>query len=175
MKVCKLSPKDCVPKPGKTRVQSFCSFTQPVPSQTSKALWKTLSVMIADDITAAVKNDNCIIQLEEHMLHKGGSTAKNDACARQKLRELGKLLISGKTIASLKTMEDLIYPQNYMKMVQAVRHICGYDSETNTYKTPSLAKKFGISLMKLSKLEKTIAWLGNSVTSKKYIKNGGVN
>ncbi|XP_076855742.1 uncharacterized protein LOC143510359 isoform X2 [Brachyhypopomus gauderio] len=157
VKVCKLRPEDCNAKPGKNRVQSLCAFTQPVPSHISKALWKTLSVMNADEITATVKNDSCIIQLGEHLLNKGGSTAKTKACIRQKLRELGKLLIAGKKVASLKTIEDFIDPQNYMKMVLAVRHTCGYNSETNTYKTPSLAKKLGISLMKLSKLVKAKA------------------
>ncbi|KAL7842719.1 hypothetical protein SRHO_G00244080 [Serrasalmus rhombeus] len=157
MKVCKLGPEGFTPKPGKNRVQSLCAFTQPVPSHISKALWKALSLMHADEITAAVKNDSCIIQLGEHLLNKGGSTAKHEACVRQKLRELGKLLITGRNVASLKTMEDFIHPQNYMKMVQAVRHTCGYDSEANTYKTPSLAKKLGISLMKLSKLMKAKA------------------
>lgn len=63
--------------------------------------------------------------LGEHLLNKAGSSAKNEAYVRQKLRELGKLLISGSKVASLKTMEDFIDPQNFMKTVQAVRHARG--------------------------------------------------
>lgn len=97
--------------------------------------------MNPDEIAVTVKNDSCIIQLGEHLLNKAGSSAKNEAYVQQKLRELGKLLISGSKVASLKTMEDFIDPQNYMETVQAVRHARGYDDETNTYRTPSLEKK----------------------------------
>lgn len=126
MKICKLSPKDYVPTPGKNRVQALCSYAQPVPLNVSKWLWKTISHMNPDEITVAVKNDGCIIQLREHLLNKAGSSAKNEAYVRQKLRELGKLLISGSKVASLKTMEDFIDPQNFMKTVQAVRHARGH-------------------------------------------------
>ncbi|GAA6078014.1 uncharacterized protein LOC125141181 isoform X1 [Tachysurus ichikawai] len=163
MKSCKLSTKDKISRPGKNRVQALCSYAQPVSSNISKALWKTISHMNLDEITAAVKNDCCIIQLGEHLLNKGGISAKNEAYVRQKLRELGRLLVSGSKVASLKRMEDFLDPQNYMKTVKAVRHACGYDYQTNTYRTPSLAKKLGISLMKLSKLTKAKALINKDV------------
>ncbi|XP_047669380.1 uncharacterized protein LOC125141188 isoform X2 [Tachysurus fulvidraco] len=163
MKSCKLSTKDKISRPGKNRVQALCSYAQPVSSNISKALWKTVSHMNLDEITAAVKNDCCIIQVGEHLLNKGGISAKNEAYVRQKLRELGRLLVSGSKVASLKRMEDFLDPQNYMKTVKAVRHACGYDYQTNTYRTPSLAKKLGISLMKLSKLTKAKALINKDV------------
>ncbi|XP_047669348.1 uncharacterized protein LOC125141181 isoform X2 [Tachysurus fulvidraco] len=163
MKSCKLSTKDKISRPGKNRVQALCSYAQPVSSNISKALWKTVSHMNLDEITAAVKNDCCIIQVGEHLLNKGGISAKNEAYVRQKLRELGRLLVSGSKVASLKRMEDFLDPQNYMKTVKAVRHACGYDYQTNTYRTPSLAKKHGISLMKLSKLTKAKALINKDV------------
>ncbi|KAM9443574.1 uncharacterized protein Hap1MRO34_024808 isoform 2-T2 [Clarias gariepinus] len=163
MKSCKLGPTHFIPKPGKNHVQALCTYMQPVPSDISKSLWKTISHMNPDEITAAVKKDICIIQLGEHLLNKGGSSAKNEAYVRQKLRELGKLLISGSKVASLKKMEDFIDPHNYMKTVQAVRHVCGYDEKTNMYRTPSLAKKLGISLMKISKLTKAKALMNKDL------------
>ncbi|XP_036379353.1 uncharacterized protein LOC118774233 isoform X4 [Megalops cyprinoides] len=157
VKTCKLSPKNVTKKPGKSRVQSLCAFTQPVPSCISKTLWKVLSSMNLDEIATAVRNDSCIIQIGEHLLNKSGSSAKSQQCIRQKLRELGRLLIGAKKITSLRRMEDFIDPERFTETVKAVKFTCGYDSETHKYKVSSLATKLGNILVKLSKLLKAQA------------------
>ncbi|XP_022530932.2 uncharacterized protein LOC103040472 isoform X3 [Astyanax mexicanus] len=154
MKVCKLSPnKTYVPKPGKNRTLSVVAASQPVPANISPALWSILSFMVPDEVTDAVKNDNCILQMGEYWLNKSGAPQQNQGCIiRQKLRELGKLLVTGRKVASLKKLEDFLDPYNCMQVVEAVRQACEYNSETNTYKIPSLAKKLSIWLVQLSRL-----------------------
>ncbi|KAK1798130.1 hypothetical protein P4O66_000624 [Electrophorus voltai] len=108
MKVCKLRPKEHVPKPGKNRALSLCAATLPVPPN-----------------------------LGEYWMGKSGESAGSRGFVRQKLRELGKLLTSGR------------------KAVEAVRHACEYDAETNSYRIPSLAKKLAVCLAQLSRLVRT--------------------
>ncbi|XP_035386759.1 uncharacterized protein LOC113578850 isoform X2 [Electrophorus electricus] len=155
MKVCKLRPKEHVPKPGKNRALSLCTATLPVPPNVSPALWATLSVMVPDEITDAVKNDGCVVQLGEYWMSKSGESAGSRGFVRQKLRELGKLLTSGRKVTSLRKLEDFIDPYNCMQAVEAVRHACEYDAETNSYRIPSLAKKLAVCLAQLSRLVRT--------------------
>ncbi|XP_062852634.1 uncharacterized protein LOC134316234 isoform X2 [Trichomycterus rosablanca] len=152
MKACKLSPKDYVPKPGKNRALSLCAINQPAPSNISPELWKVLSVMVPDKITDTVKNDGCIIQMAEYWLRKSGDSPNGPCFIRQKLRELGKLLMCGRKVTTLRKLEDFIDPYNCMQAVEAVRHACEYNSEKNAYKIPSLAKKLSICLTQLSRL-----------------------
>ncbi|XP_017337869.1 uncharacterized protein LOC108273236 [Ictalurus punctatus] len=171
MKVCKLSPKDYVPKPGKNRALSLCAATQPVPRNISPELWKILSVMVSDEITEAVKNDSCIIQMAEHWLRKSGESPNSQCFIRQKLRELGKLLLSGRKVTSLRKLEDFIDPYNCMQAVEAVRHACEYNSEKNTYKIPSLAKKLAICLAQLSRLIRTKVVMPKNVKLARKLQN----
>lgn len=133
----------------------------------NKNIWEHLSLITADEITTAAKNDSYILQ-------------KHEACVWQKMGELGPLLISGKKVAALKKMgQSFIDPHNYMRMITSVRNACVYNSETNSYRIPSLAKKLWISLMKLSKLIKAKALTEKNSCffdkTKKSTKNAGVN
>ncbi|XP_076871541.1 uncharacterized protein LOC143521916 [Brachyhypopomus gauderio] len=155
MKMCKLRPEEHIPKPGKNRTLSLCAATQPAPPNVSPTLWATLSIMVPDDITEAVKNDSCVVQLGEYWLGKSGASTNSQGFIRQKLRELGKLLMSGRKVTTLRKMEDFIDPYNCMHAVEAVRHACEYNSETNSYRIPSLAKKLAVCLAQLSRLVRT--------------------
>ncbi|TKS64907.1 hypothetical protein D9C73_027699 [Collichthys lucidus] len=59
-------------------------------------------------------------------------------------------------------MEDFINPANYLKMVNAVKRTCGYESRTNTFAIPSLATKLGNALVKVSKLLKAQGLISNN-------------
>ncbi|KAL4000114.1 MICAL-like protein 2 [Sarotherodon galilaeus] len=47
-------------------------------------------------------------------------------------------------------MEEAIKPANFQRVVQAVKKVSGFDEETLSYKTPSLALKLGHTLHKMS-------------------------
>lgn len=154
MRNCTLRPASQTRKPGQNRVQALCAYTGPVPLHISKQLWRVVSVMNPDPVTDVVKHDKVIMDVGQHLLGKGGATAKNAQCVREKMRELGRLVVNARKVTRLKKLEDFINPKNYLQMVQAVKITCGYDSETNTFATPSLATKLGNALVKVSKLLK---------------------
>ncbi|XP_055083901.1 uncharacterized protein LOC129456909 [Periophthalmus magnuspinnatus] len=152
IKICRLRPTNHSVKPGMTRVQAICAYIEPNPSHITKKLWKLLSDMTQDDITRAVKNDPSVLQLGQHFLNKCGSNIKRHAYIRQKMRELGRLLVNAQQIAPVKEMKDLIDAKNYLTLVKAVKKTCGYKSDEEQFRIGSIAHKLGHSLTKLGKL-----------------------
>lgn len=171
MRTCKLKPQSVPLKPGRNRVQSMCTYTGAVPSNMTKQLWGVISAMNPDPITDIIKNDKVITDLGQHLLNKGGISAKNKQCVREKMRELGRLVHNARRVTSLKTLEDCVNPFKYMETVKAVKYTCGYDSETDKFMIPSLANKLGNSLVKVSKLLKAQGLISNDQRLVKYASN----
>ncbi|XP_067278152.1 uncharacterized protein [Pseudorasbora parva] len=168
MRSCRLKPQSVLPKPGKNRVQSMCTYTGPVPSNMTKQLWGVISAMNPDPITDIIKNDTVITELGQRLLNKGGLSDKNKQHVREKMRELGRLIHNARRVTSLKTMQDCVNPKKYMETVKAVKYTCGYDGETDKFMIPSLANKIGNSLVKVSKLLKAQGLISND---KQLVKN----
>lgn len=99
---CRLKPGSVAPKPGKNRVHSMCTYTGPVPSHMSKHLWGVISAMNPDPITDIIKNDQVIIDVGQHLLNKGGTSAKNQQCVREKMQEMGRLIYNARRVTTLK-------------------------------------------------------------------------
>ncbi|MGL5294649.1 MAG: hypothetical protein ACRC9V_12950, partial [Aeromonas sp.] len=68
---------------------------------------------------------------------------------RQKMREVGRLLLEARKITPLRTMVEFIIPANFKHVISAVKVVSGFDKETNSYRIPSLALKLGHSLNKI--------------------------
>ncbi|XP_051263472.1 uncharacterized protein LOC127367551 isoform X37 [Dicentrarchus labrax] len=151
MTICKFKP-GVSQKPGKTRVQALCAFAAPPPPGVKVEFWKLLSNMIQDEVYSAVKSDVCIMEFGEHLYNRLGHDVGKHEYILQKLRELGRLLVCSRKTTPLKTIQDHVRPVNFMHVVEAVKRVAGYDSETNAYKRPSLALKIGHSLTKISML-----------------------
>lgn len=64
---------------------------------------------------------------------------------------MGRLLLTLKKENSIFSFEDAVRPQNFYKVVTAVKKIAGYDEE-NCHRTPSLALKLGHSLKKIGNI-----------------------
>ncbi|KAL7380029.1 hypothetical protein ABVT39_010160 [Epinephelus coioides] len=124
--------------------------------------WKLLNNMVQDEVYSAVKSDVCIMEFGEHLYNRLGYDVGKHEYIRQKLRELGRLLVCSRKTTPLKTIEDHIRPVNFMHVVQAVKRVAGHDSETDTYKCPSLALKIGHSLTKISQLVESRANIQNN-------------
>jgi len=71
---------------------------------------------------------------------------------RQKMRELGRLLICTREVTPLTSIKELIHPTNFMHAVSAVKRTAGYNEETNIYEKASVAVKLGHSLNKIAML-----------------------
>ncbi|XP_070704434.1 uncharacterized protein [Pempheris klunzingeri] len=148
--VCKFNPQGKTSKPGKTRVQALCAFAEPAPTGFSDAYWKFLNDMIQDNIAIAVKQDECILDYGYRLFKKNERAIRQHQHIRQRLRELGRLLLAAKKVTPVKTFRELIKPEKYNHVVTAARYLAGLSDETDKYQRPSLARKVGHSLHSLA-------------------------
>ncbi|KAK7878875.1 hypothetical protein WMY93_034247, partial [Mugilogobius chulae] len=163
---CKFKPSG-EPNRGRTRVQALCAFAVPPPPGVKQDFWKLLSNMINDKVSSIVKKDPCILEFGENLFSRFGHDAGKHEYIRQKLRELGRLLLCSRKNPALKTIEDHVLPSNFMHVVESVKCVAGYDRQNNTYKRPSLALKLGHSLSKISMLVESRSNIqNNSVAAK---------
>ncbi|CAM4569659.1 unnamed protein product [Leuciscus chuanchicus] len=133
-----------MPRAGK----SLCALNTPVGLEVSKGFKKILYFMNYDEVSCVVHSDRCIKQLGEHIFNRMGSNVTKHDYIRQKMREVGRLLLEARKITPLRTMVDFIIPAKF-KHVIAVKVVSGYDEEKNSYRIPSLALKLGHSLNKI--------------------------
>ena len=150
IKNCKFKPDSDNPKPGKTRVIALCTFAQPIPRGVSKDVWGVFSKMNQDDIADAVKNDWCIMEYAKFLYNKHGSETAKHEYIRQKLREMGRLLVYGSEVTPLKTIKEYVMPRNFQLTVKAVKHAAR--TKTRHGYAVSLPLKLGYSLKRMSML-----------------------
>ncbi|XP_054908272.1 uncharacterized protein LOC129374093 [Poeciliopsis prolifica] len=148
---CKFKPRT-IKTPGRTRIQSLCGFAVPPPPGVKREFWNMLHNMHGDEVYNAVKSDELIIEYGQHLYSRLGDDASRHEYIRQKLRELGRLLINSRKTTPMKTIEDHIKPGKFMLVVESVKNLAGFVAETSTYKSPSLALKIGHSLKTISEL-----------------------
>lgn len=152
---CKFKPQDMSSKKGKTRVQALCAFAEPVPPEFSESYWKFLSEMHQDEITLACKSDQCILEFGYRLFYKNKKVVSQLPYIRQKLRELGRLLLEARNTAPVKSLKDLIKPEMYAQLVAASRRLAGFNEESGKYKQPSLVRKIGHNMHSLALFIKT--------------------
>ncbi|XP_005171592.1 uncharacterized protein isoform X1 [Danio rerio] len=154
MRTCGLKPQSSASRPGKNRVQSMCTYTGPVPANMSQQLWAVISAMNPGPVTEIIRKDRVIVKIGQHLLNKGGVSAQNKQYVRDKMRELGRLVHNARKTTSIKTLQDCLNPRKFTETIEAVKSTCGFESESGSFRLPSLARKLGISLLKVSKLLK---------------------
>ncbi|XP_038147926.1 uncharacterized protein LOC119787925 isoform X2 [Cyprinodon tularosa] len=147
-KVCSFKPESS--KPGRTRVQALCAFAETAPKEYTDAYWKFLSVMNQDQIAFAIKGDSCILNYGFRLFKKNEKIVSQHSYIRQKLRELGRLLLEAKKATHVKTIQELIKPEQYTQVVKAAKILSGFSEETGKYQRPSLLRKVGHSLHSLA-------------------------
>ncbi|XP_033970389.1 uncharacterized protein LOC117469991 isoform X2 [Trematomus bernacchii] len=138
-------------KPGRTKVLGLASahesvFSQPI----SSGVWKLLNAMRQDEVASVVRNDISIIQLAQSLYNKHGQDPTKYEYIRQKLREVGRLLLCLRTEFSVYSLEEAVKPANCQRVVQAVKKVSGFDDKHHTCSTPGLALKLGHALLKIS-------------------------
>lgn len=148
---CKPENQDVNKEPGRTKILGLAvahesAFSQ----QISSGVWKLLSVMKQDEVASVVKNDLSIIQFAQSLYNRHGQDPTKYEYMRQKLRELGRLMLCLRTEYSVHNLEEAVKPANFQRVVQAVKKVSGFDEATHSYQTPSLALKLGHTLNKIS-------------------------
>ncbi|XP_062270957.1 uncharacterized protein LOC133976775 [Scomber scombrus] len=139
-----------------SKSSSQSSFkTNDAPPGFSDAYWKFLNNMNQDKIAIAVKKDRFILEYGYRLFKKNERVISQHQYVRQKLRELGRLMLAAKKVAPVNTIKELIKPENYSHVVTAARCLAGFNDETGKYKCPSLARKVGHSLLALAMFKKS--------------------
>ncbi|ROI46639.1 N-lysine methyltransferase KMT5A [Anabarilius grahami] len=154
MKRCALRPENNVEEGPESRDRVFgiasaqSTMSQPISSE----LWSVLGKMHKDDVSTAIRNDHYLMQFAQSLFNKHGSDRSKHEYIRQKVRELGRLLVTLRHTTRIHNMEEAIKPGNFFILTSAVKRVSGFDNENNTFKAPSLALKIGHSLRKISDL-----------------------
>ncbi|RXN37161.1 hypothetical protein ROHU_002278 [Labeo rohita] len=121
---CLSKPVEDQAVPGRTRVLSLATMSNAaLCQQISQGVWKLLTVMKDDDISAAVRSDFCILQLAQSFYNKHGQDPTKYDYIRQKLREVGRLLLILRKEFSVQTLEDAVRPANFNVVIQAVKKV----------------------------------------------------
>lgn len=133
----------------------------------SPQLTQVLQNMNADKTHLVVRNDSLILKYGEKLL-KVGKEQHNRHYVGQKMRELGRLLITVRDLdKDVMSLHDIIMPSKFSLVVKAVKSVAGFDDELKVYRTPSLALKLGASLKKCSKIVKAEALMTNDDSKSK--------
>ncbi|XP_022055392.2 leukocyte receptor cluster member 8 homolog isoform X2 [Acanthochromis polyacanthus] len=152
MKRCQLSKEAACLKPGRTRVQAVCAYAQPVPDGVKAAVWKLVNNMNEDEVSRVIRKERCILTFGEHLYNKNGHDITKHEYIRQKMREVGRLILQGKLGGILNRAHDFFVPANFPHVIEAVKSVAGFDEKKGIYKTPSLALKLGHNLKKLANI-----------------------
>lgn len=150
---CSFKPEneDLEEQPGRTKVLGLAVALESTSSQQiSSGVWKLLGVMKQDEVASVVRNDFSIIQFAQSLYNKHGQDPTKYEYIRQKLREVGRLLLCLRTDFSVHNLEDAVKPANFQRVVQAVKKVSGFDEEKHSYQKPSLALKLGHTLQKIA-------------------------
>ncbi|KTG38795.1 hypothetical protein cypCar_00042030 [Cyprinus carpio] len=158
VKNCPLKPQEDAPQ-GRKRVRALCALKTPVGFEVSNGFKKILSVMNYDEVSRTIHSDTSVMQLGEHMFNRMGSDVTKHDYIRQKIREVGRLLLEARKTTPMRTMVDFIIPANFKHVITAVKAVSGFDEETNTYRIPSLALKLGHSLSKICSIVESNAMI----------------
>lgn len=155
---CPFKPKHAMEQ----GVLSLATTAQSVFSEhISAGVWKLLNPMRQDAVSSVVRNDFGILQLAQSFYNKHGHDQTKYEYIRQKLREVARVVLSLREDGIYST-EDAVKPESFQKVAKAVKSVSGFDEETNSYKTPSLALKIGHSLLKVSEIIHCRALMANN-------------
>lgn len=117
-----------------------CNFLK-----TSRVKREIFDVMRPDDISATVKNDTLICLYGETLLSKHKRQQIINVVSN-KMREMGRLLIAFRKTHHVNCLFDALKPEFFRYLVSATREISGYNINTKSFKSPSLALHMGTNL-----------------------------
>lgn len=107
---------------------------------------KVFPRMLADTISLTAKKDSLICAYGSRYINTHREQHQINVCSR-KMRELAKVLIESKKINSeIKNFFDLLQPQYFDIVVQAVKVIAKYDQQKDIFGSPTFAMNISRSL-----------------------------
>ncbi|XP_014868173.1 PREDICTED: uncharacterized protein LOC106933438 [Poecilia mexicana] len=131
------------------RVVSHCALLTKNCEGISEEFKNLIGVMVYDNVTETVMENQIILQYGEQMFKKYINLPKQHEYARQNLRHVARLLLEAQKSTPMKSFEDFFKPSNFKLVVSAVKVVGQYDPEKKRYNIPSLALKLGYHLQKI--------------------------
>ena len=124
--------------------------------------------MREDEIKGVLMQDNLILEFGKRLHEKDGDLLHRHNHISQRLRELGRILISFEEINGMKlSLDQVLLPENWELLLSAIKHAAGFSSETRLYDAPTLCLKVGHSLSKCAKMTRTRAIVNGDMNSVK--------
>ncbi|KAL1022430.1 hypothetical protein UPYG_G00027530 [Umbra pygmaea] len=145
---------------GKQRVLALSDVAQ-LPKDTPEGLIEMLKTMRSDETSEAAKNDQCILDYAKFLFKRLGYDKTQHPHIRQKIRELGRLLVTLTESTTLTTLKEAIKPVNFEEVVRAIKITSKFNESDNSYGIPSLAVKLGCSLKEVAELLECQAIMAN--------------
>lgn len=116
--------------------------------------------MRQDVITNAIKIDKIICEFMRRCYYsKGGYEVHKKNEIRNNARELARLLREVREVKGDKSCSfmNIMQPNEYKNIIEAVKRIAGLNEETQQYKTPELARKLGLNVTTCTKIVQSLA------------------
>ena len=115
-----------------------------------------------DAVALVVKNNSLILEVAKREYLKLGRDVGQHGYIRNKLRELGRLVIQLRTNMhqSNASLELFVHPHHLNDIVKAVHDVAGFSEDKQLYQVPLLALKMGHSIKKCALILK-----GNALES----------
>jgi len=151
---CKLKPQvvhGCV-----RTVSTGCVMRSTAPSEVKAVI----AGMQSGQERTVIPNDTLMHTLPAKLLSRVAHSKHHTNYIRTRLRTLAKLLIQLRKTDSRLISADLktVLAQRFFRsVVRAVQSIAGYDGETHTYESPSLAVRVGHDLRRCAQLLRSAA------------------
>ncbi|XP_034560363.1 uncharacterized protein LOC117827743 isoform X3 [Notolabrus celidotus] len=136
-----LQPRSC-----KNKILSAVASTELIDyPQTSSNVSYLLNSLKQDEITAAVMKDSHLLLMAKYFwIMNERNEGKKDRLV-QKLRAMGRLLLALKK-TTVSSLEDIMKPENFSRVIEAVRELAGFNEERKFCEKPSVLHTVGYSL-----------------------------
>lgn len=109
--------------------------------QSCSDVMKLVQMLKKDEILSLVANDPLILQVAQQLWNTGELKAKSETI-KCNMRIMGKLLLILRK-ESVCSLDDAIRPQNFCKVVRAVRALASFDAEMTSGDAPCRKKNLG--------------------------------
>ena len=135
---------------GRTKITCLSKYG--ASESASQELLALIEKMHKNEVYDVIINDFFVLRFGKAMYNKHGLDKSKHDYIRQKLRELGRLLVTLRNMSTIDSVKEAVKPSNFMTLIKAVKKVAGLDEVTGIYKSPSLALKIGHSLRRVSEL-----------------------
>ena len=117
---------------------------------------RVLSTLSDDEVGRLVRSEPLILRFGYNKFKKTEREEHIGNVISSKMREIARLVLVGrKTQSGLEYMEDFIKPGNFRKVVECVKEMTDYNSESGMYRTPTVVLSLGHTLKKIAKIYHT--------------------